>query len=160
MIAIRPIEASLRPQVAELIAREWGSPVMVSRGNAHRADELPGYVAVDSDDIVGLVTYAYSNAGCEIVTLDSWRECQGIGTLLVRAVVDEATRSKRKRVWLVTTNDNTPAIRFYQKRGFRMCALHVDAVREARAIKPQIPLIGLNGIPIDHEIEFERIVSI
>ncbi len=37
-----------------------------------------------------------------------------------------------------------------------MVALHLNAIEEYRRIKPQIPLIGFDNIPILHEIEFEK----
>ncbi|MNV93512.1 hypothetical protein D3C71_1882140 [compost metagenome] len=58
-------------------------------------------------------------------------------------------------MWLITSNDNTRAIRFYQKRGLDLKAVHRDAITEARKLKPSIPLIGMDGIPIRHELEFE-----
>jgi RimJ/RimL family protein N-acetyltransferase len=60
-----------------------------------------------------------------------------------------------QRVWLITTNDNLNALRFYQKRGFELVAVHRRAIDEARKIKPEIPLIGEYGIPIRDEIELE-----
>ena len=65
---------------------------------------------------------------CEIVTIDSLAEGRGVGSALVAAVIDAARRAECRRVWLVTTNDNLPAIRFYQKRGFVLAALRRDAV--------------------------------
>lgn len=59
------------------------------------------------------------------------------------------------RIWLITSNDNCHAIRFYQKRGWKMVNIHFNAIEEARLLKPQIPMFGYDGIPILHEIEFE-----
>jgi hypothetical protein len=58
-------------------------------------------------------------------------------------------------VWLVTSNDNLDAIRFYQRRGLRLVAVHPGAIDQAREIKPAIPLVGHYGIPIRDELEFE-----
>ena len=60
---------------------------------------------------------------------------------------------------MITTNDNLPALGFYQKRGFDMVSLHRNALSQSRKLKPEIPLIGLNGIPLRHEIELERILE-
>lgn len=57
------------------------------------------------------------------------------------------------RLWLITTNDNVGALVFYQKAGFRLVAVYPDAVNQARKLKPQIPLVAENGIPIRDEIE-------
>jgi ribosomal protein S18 acetylase RimI-like enzyme len=67
----------------------------------------------------------------------------------------KARESGCRRLWLVTTNDNTPALRFYQRRDFDLVAIHRNAVQEARMLKPQIPDVGLDGIRIRHEIEME-----
>ena len=53
----------------------------------------------------------------------------------------------------MTTNDNLRALRFYQRRGFRLKELRPGAVNDARRLKPQIPLYGADGIPMRDEIE-------
>ena len=53
----------------------------------------------------------------------------------------------------MTTNDNLAALRFYQRRGLRLVAVHRDAVRVARALKPLIPRVGNYGIPVLDELE-------
>jgi ribosomal protein S18 acetylase RimI-like enzyme len=79
----------------------------------------------------------------------------GIGTALIDAVRDVAERAGCTRLWLVTTNDNLDALRFYQRRGFVLAALHRDAIEAARTLKPGIPAVGEYGIPIRDEIEME-----
>jgi ribosomal protein S18 acetylase RimI-like enzyme len=59
-------------------------------------------------------------------------------------------------VRVTTTNDNLNALRFYQRRGFRIMGVHPGAVNEARRLKPSIPAIGAYGIPICDEIDLER----
>jgi ribosomal protein S18 acetylase RimI-like enzyme len=141
--------------VAHYIAAQWGSRIAVAHGAIYRPAELPGFVAEVDGEAVGLLTYYIDGDACEIVTLDSQRAGQGIGTALIEAVKDAARHSGCRRLWLVTTNDNTHALRFYQKRGFILAALHRDAVAASRAIKPEIPVLGNNGIPIRDEIELE-----
>ena len=58
----------------------------------------------------------------------------------------------------MTTNDNTAALGFYQRRGLQQRAVHRDAVEEARRLKPSIPETGLRGVPIQDEIELELIL--
>ena len=60
------------------------------------------------------------------------------------------------RLWLITTNDNVDALRFYQRRGFRLAKLHPGAVDDSRArLKPGIPKLGDHGIPLRDELELE-----
>jgi N-acetylglutamate synthase-like GNAT family acetyltransferase len=92
---------------------------------------------------------------CEIVTIDSVREGIGVGSALVDAVVQKAREADCRRVWLVTTNDNLQMFRFAQKRGFALVAVHPRAVEASRKLKPEIPLLGIDGIPIRDELELE-----
>jgi hypothetical protein len=52
---------------------------------------------------------------------------------------------------LITTNSNINALRFWQKRGFRLVHIYLGALEESRKLKPIIPLIDDNGIPIREE---------
>ena len=133
--------------------RHWGTTETLSRGGKVSDFDLPAFVALHEGEPAGLVTYRVLGSECEIVTLSSELENRGIGTALVAAVRVRAVASGCGRLWLTTTNDNLHALRFYQKRGFRLAALYPDAVKHARALKPEIPEIGTDGIPIRDEIE-------
>ncbi|AHV97052.1 GNAT family N-acetyltransferase [Paenibacillus sabinae] len=134
-------------------------PLMVSRGKVHRLEELPGCCAEDEDgNLLSAIFYNVTNGECEIVSLESRVENRGAGTRLINAVIAHARAEGCARVWLITSNDNTRAIRFYQKRGFDLQAVHRDAITEARKLKSSIPLIGYDGIPIRHELELEYLL--
>jgi RimJ/RimL family protein N-acetyltransferase len=96
-----------------------------------------------------------TDSACGIVSLDSLVENMGLGTALLRALRDLVRAQGGRRVWLITTNDNTRALRFYQKRGFKLIALHMDAIKRSRQLKPEIPATGIDGIPIRDELELE-----
>ena len=61
-----------------------------------------------------------------------------------------------RRVWLITTNDNLDALRFYQRRGYHLWKLHVGGIARDRKLKPEIPAIGEHGIFINDELELEK----
>lgn len=89
--------------------------------------------------------------------LEALEQGRGVGSALLGAVEELARRRGCKRLWLVTTNDNTHALAFYQRRGFVLAALHRDAVTEARkTLKPSLPLVGEGGIPLRDELELEQ----
>jgi ribosomal protein S18 acetylase RimI-like enzyme len=148
-----------RAWAQKLLTEYWASCFSVSRGRIHRADLLPGYVALIEKEPMGLLTYHISGKECEITTLNSLREGAGIGTMLIDAAREAALKAGCTRLWLITTNDNLPAVRFYQKRGFELVAVHRGAIAESRKLKPEIPHIGLDGIPIRDEIEMEMRIS-
>jgi len=64
-----------------------------------------------------------------------------------------------EKIVLVTTNDNINALCFYQKRGFDMVRIYHNALDKSRSLKPEIPLVGENDIPLKHEIEFELLLN-
>ena len=145
--------------VDKLLNRQWGSTLVVTRGKIHVASQLPGFFAFQNGEPVGLVTFNIDGDHCEIVTLNSLLEGVGIGSALIAAVRRVAVSSGCQRLWLITTNDNLKALRFYQKRGFVLVAVHRNALEQSRKIKPQIPLTGLDGIPLRDEIELEQLLS-
>lgn len=158
-VRIDPITSEDRDWVLEVV-RGWGADFIISRGRKLYAVELEGFIARDeSGERVGLVTYQIIEDECEITTLDAFKRFAGIGTKLIETVVDRSKEIGAKRLWLITTNDNVDAIRFYHKRGFVMAAIHIDAIKKSRELKPSIPLIGYYGIPIRDEIEFEMMLG-
>jgi GNAT superfamily N-acetyltransferase len=152
---IRPLSAGDQDWVRRFLIGRWGSDRMIAHGVEYHPHTLPGFAAIEDGRPIGLITYHVERDGCEIVTIDSVQSGQGIGTALIEAVRNVAREAGCKRVWLITTNDNLNALRFYQKRGFVLVAVHRDAITEARKIKPEIPLVGEFGIPIRDEIELE-----
>ncbi|MCF6096144.1 GNAT family N-acetyltransferase [Thermovorax subterraneus] len=152
---IKEITAADREWVAQFLEKNWGSTKIVSRNRVHEAVNLPGFLAVEGEEPLGVIIYNIEDDQCEIVVLESLVENRGIGTALVEAVKRAAVSSGCRRLWLITTNDNMRALKFYQKRGFLLVAVHRNALEQARRLKPQIPLIGMDGIPLRDEIELE-----
>ena len=145
-----------REKVNDQIKKEWGLPI-VSRGNIIDVLNLPGFIAVDNDELIGAILYQIKSGECEIAVLFSLKENTGVGSSLINAVIKTAKEQMCKRLWLITTNDNTPAIRFYQKRGFSLKAVHVNAFKVTQKIKNlgDDIILGIDDIPILHEVEFE-----
>lgn len=148
-----------RDWACRLLEREWGATIVITRGRAHEAADLPGFVAIRGDRPVGLTTYRIEDDYCELITLNSLQPRLGVGSALVAAVRNEAAKAGCNRLWLITTNDNLPALRFYQQRGFSLAAIYRNSIEQARLIKPEIPETGLNGIPVRDEIELEIILN-
>ncbi len=131
---------------------------MWSRGVAHRVSDWPALVAEIGGAPCGLLAYRPAPPECAILVIDAEPRHQGIGSALIAAVVEAAKTAGCARLWLVTTNDNVDALRFYQRRGFALAAVHRGQIDEARKHKPSIPRDGRYGIPIRDEIELERLL--
>ncbi|MGA9365706.1 MAG: GNAT family N-acetyltransferase [Bacteroidota bacterium] len=155
-ISVRPVSETDKTWINRILTDRWGSTGIVSRGVLHAADELPGFVAVEENLPVGLLTYRFEAGACEVVSLDSLVEGRGIGSSLLKSVEQVAREKRCNRIWLITTNDNLHALRFYQRRGYVLVAVHRDAVKRSRQLKPQIPIVGKDGVPLRDEIELEK----
>ncbi|MEW6250492.1 MAG: GNAT family N-acetyltransferase [Planctomycetota bacterium] len=155
---IRAATPADRFWIARVLTERWHSPHIVSRGRVHAADHLPALIAENAADKLGLATYAIASDQCELVTLDSLAPGLGIGSALLAATAAAARAAGCRRLWLITTNDNLAALRFYQKRGLVLVAVHRDALAESRRRKPEISLIGMDGIPLRDELELELLL--
>jgi len=155
MFAIKRITEETRPFIDAQIAESWSGPFIVTKGKLLDTREHPGFTAIADGAVAGYILYRIDNDECEITVLESLRQRQGIGSALIKNVLQTARDAGCRRVWLITTNDNTGAIRFYQRFGFSLKAVYINAMEASRKLKPQIPLTGDDGIPIAHEFEFE-----
>ncbi|MBA2876130.1 GNAT family N-acetyltransferase [Thermaerobacillus caldiproteolyticus] len=150
---IIPIHLLDRSTVQQFFTIHWGSPQMVVSTGVYDCSELDGFAAIqDSGEIVGLITYIFKAEECEIISLDSVIENQGVGSALLQQVEAFAAQHGCVTIRLITTNDNLHALRFYQKRGYQIVKVFPNAVEKARQIKPSIPLVSSDGIPIRDEL--------
>ena len=152
---LQEINEKYRDAVNQILWEEWYCPPSISKGRIIDTTILPGLLSIEDEEIKGVITYHFENDECEIVTLNSFEEKKGIGTALINGVLNIARINNCKRLWLITTNDDINAIRFYQKRGFDLKAAHINALEISRRLKPSIPLTGMDQIPLRHELEFE-----
>jgi len=162
---IRPAVAADRDWIVRTLVERWGSTTIITRDRRCEAAALEALVAVDAtseqeSERVGLLTYRVDREGLEVVTIDALRARSGIGAALLARATQVARDAGATRVWLITTNDNLRAIRFYERRGFRIIAVHRGAVDRARMLKPSIPLVAENGIELHDELELELILAL
>jgi ribosomal protein S18 acetylase RimI-like enzyme len=152
---LRRLSPNDLPRLRQFWIEHWGGEEMITRGKIYRPEQLEGFVVEEGDEWLGLLTFAIEGGECEVTSLDSLREGQGIGSKLLDQAFEEARARGCKRLFLITTNDNLNALGFYQKRGFEIVTVYRGVVNESRKIKPGIPLVGYNNIPLRDEIELE-----
>ncbi|MDQ1605055.1 MAG: phosphinothricin acetyltransferase [Actinomycetota bacterium] len=143
--------------VETTLASSWGPAMQVAaHGVLFDAAQLPGYVALVDGEPAGVLTYHDDGDEREVVTVDAVRRGVGVAAALLAAAERDAQVDGKRRLWLVTTNDNTSALRAYQRAGWELVAVHPGAVADARRLKPSIPFVGLGGVPIRDELVLER----
>src|SRR5262245_981853 len=156
---VTPGRVEDRPALEAFLSTR-GSLRVARRGELVDALAHPAVLAWSGDDLLGVATYVLGDAECELLTLHADTRFTGVGSALVAAVAGVARRASCTRLWLVTTNDNVDALRFYQRRGFRLVLLRPGAVDESRrTLKPEIPVTGDYDIPLRDELELELDLS-
>jgi DNA-3-methyladenine glycosylase I len=142
--------------IKDLMISHWGSQEVIVHGDVFMPHLLPGYIAVaNSGERIGLATFVKKMNHLEIITLNSLNPGIGIGTALISVIRERARKDAYSRVILTTTNDNLNALDFFQKLGFVIDKIRSGEVDQARKIKPAIPMISSDGIPIQDEIDLE-----
>lgn len=153
---IVPAAEAPRESLEAFVRRAWHADFVVAHGEQIRLAELPGFVAIDGDEVAGHAGYRFADDSCELVAIAVEPRRSGIGSALLDAVITAARAAGSRRVWLTTTNDNLDALRFYQRRGFRLSALRSGVVEEARRrLKPDLPPTGEYDIPMRDELDLE-----
>jgi ribosomal protein S18 acetylase RimI-like enzyme len=155
MPALRRLSRGDLPRLRQFWMEHWGGEEMIARGHIYRPEQLEGFVIEEEQEWIGLLTFLVKDGECEVTSLNSLRQGQGLGSKLIDQVVEEARTQGCMRLFLITTNDNLNALGFYQRRGFEIAAVYRGAVNESRKLKPGIPLVGYNNIPLRDEIELE-----
>lgn len=145
---VRLADSSERAMAVDLLVKEWGDPIIV-RSQIYPIDECDIFIAGDFDGLAAVS--GRDRPIAELVAINAFTRHQGIGSALLRSIVDRLQGFEILR--LTTTNDNLDALRFYQRRGFRLMALRPGAVEAARALKPRISAVGEHGIPIRDELD-------
>jgi GNAT superfamily N-acetyltransferase len=162
-IRIRPYDVATDAAWAESFLDER----LGGRWQARRGELLDvlsaglGLVSEVDGGASGLLTWRLEDdpSAVELSAMAVEPRGQGQGTTLVRALIDAVRAAGRRRIRVVTTNDNLDALVFYQHRGFRLVELRPGALDEARrTLKPQIPRLGQHGIPMRDELELELVV--
>ena len=146
-------------EVVSFLKEHWGSINIVSRRKVTNASQLPRVLAHDENGkLIGLATYNIDKSlkTCELVSIDAAAPGQGIGSRLLAGVETDAKEAGCTKVWLITTNDNLEAAACYTKNGYRLMAVHLNALDKSRLLKPQIPKIGHHGLPLQDEWDFEK----
>jgi GNAT superfamily N-acetyltransferase len=138
------------------VAAAFGGDIQVRRGEAIDTSRLPGLVAERDGEPIGLLRYdpgggSGTSDEVELAVLVTPVRGAGAGSALIAAL---RRAVPHRPIWVVTTNDNVDALRFYQRQGFRLRALRAGAVDDARrTLKPGIPATGAHDLPIHDELE-------
>lgn len=141
--SVRPPRPADRSWIDRIRRIEWDAQTVAVHRVLYRPSRWPGFIAEGGKSKKGLLTHRLDGQTCEIVTLNSWQKGRRVSTAWIQAVQEIGHQKNCSRPWLIPMNDNTFALSFYQKSGFSIAAIHIDAVQANRLLKPGIPLTSV-----------------
>jgi ribosomal protein S18 acetylase RimI-like enzyme len=151
----REASASDRVKALELFRHVFRPAQLVSYGEAISLDEAAAFVAETDEGIAGALAWRPFDGALHILALatDPMHQRAGVGGHLVAEAELLARRQNWPRVIVTITNDNLPALYFYQRRGYRVSAILRDSFA---AHTPDQKTMGFAGIPILDEIQLAK----
>jgi GNAT superfamily N-acetyltransferase len=151
----REASAADRDRALEIFAREFGGRQLVAEGEPVSVSDAELLVAETEGGVSGALAWRRRDGHLHIIALatDPMWQRAGVGGYLVAEAEALARRQGLPRVVVTMTNDNIPALYFYQRRGYRLSALLSGAVSSQPRNKD---LTGFAGIPIEDEIQLAK----
>jgi GNAT superfamily N-acetyltransferase len=154
--SIRESKEEDRNEIKRIVMLFWGEPDQLSFGKKYVVDELSAFVVESTGRIVGILSYAELGADLVIVALGVLPNYQGagIGGCLVQMAENKAKTMSKKRMLVSTSNDDIPALAFYQSLGFEIFEVIPNIVAEKH--KGVFP--GIGGIPVRDELRLQKTI--
>jgi ribosomal protein S18 acetylase RimI-like enzyme len=145
---------SEREKIQEFVKRFWGEQEQLTFDKKFTVAKLPAYVAKSEKDVIGFVSFAEVDDAIIIVALGVLPKYQNaeVGKSLTKKVETEAKRHGKKKLLVSTSNDDLPALAFYQRLGFQIYEVKPNVIAE----KHDTILKGIGGLPIRDELRLQK----
>jgi ribosomal protein S18 acetylase RimI-like enzyme len=143
--------------VRKFVRRFWGEEEQLTFGRRFAVAELPAYVAKVQDGVIGFISFSPTSDAIIVVALGVLPryQCCGIGSKLIERVEGEARRLGKGKVLVSTSNDDLPALGFYQSRGFQIYQVNPNIIAEKHAKILQ----GIGGLPVRDELRLQKMLN-
>ena len=142
----------------ELVKLFWGDPIQLMFNQTFRVAQEPAITAKKDGNIIGFISYNDFRKNAVLIMalgiLPGFQGC-GIGRTLVEQVENYAKSQGKQQLLVVTSNDNLPALAFYQRHGFQLFEVAPNVIAEK--LGGQKP--GFARIPIRDELRLRKIFS-
>ena len=156
-VLVREATDADRSAARELFRRDFGRTQIVAFGEVIDIDAMPALVAVMNTEPSGALAYRLLGDALHIVALatDPMWQRSGVGAYLLAEAELLARRLNLMRLVVATTNDNLPALYFYQRRGYRLTELVPNSV----VAHTHQEIAGFAGILVRDEVRLEKRLS-
>lgn len=145
-----------REKIQGFVQRFWGEQEQLTFDRKFVVAELSAYVAKLENNTIGFISFAETDDAIIIVALGVLPQYQGsgVGRSLIEKVEAEAKRMLKKRLLVSISNDDLPALAFYQSLGFQIYEVKLNIIAE----KHGGILEGIGGLPIRDELRLRKIL--
>lgn len=146
-----------KEKIRELVKRFWGEEEQLTFDTRFIVAELPAYASRTEEEIIGFASYAEAKDALIIVALGILPKHQGfgVGKSLVKNIEAEAKRLRKKKLLVSTSNDDLPALAFYQSLGFQIYEVKPNVIAE----KHGKILKGIGGLPVRDELRLQKTLT-
>lgn len=153
----RATEGMKKETIKEFVRRFWGEEEQLTFDRKFKVADLPAYVAKAGNKVMGFASFAEIETAIILVALGIIPKYQnaGIGKTLIEKVEAEAKRLRKRKLLVSTSNDDLPALAFYQSLGFQIFEVKPNVIAE----KHGEILKGIGGLPIRDELRLQRLLQ-
>jgi len=143
-----------REAIREFVLRFWGEEEQLTFDRKFVVTDLPAFLAKSGNTIIGFVSFAEVNDVILIAALGILPKYQdaGVGKSLIKKVEAETKRLEKKKLLVSTSNDDLPALAFYQSIGFQIYEVKPNIIAE----KHGTVLKGIGRLPIRDELRMQK----
>jgi ribosomal protein S18 acetylase RimI-like enzyme len=143
-----------REKIREFVQRFWGEEEQLTFDRKFMVAELPAFAAQLENSIIGFISSTETDDAIMIVALGVLPQYQssGVGRGLVEKVEAEAKKLLKKRLLVSTSNDDLPALAFYQLVGFQIYEVKPNVIAE----KHGSVLEGIGRLPLRDELRLRK----
>ena len=144
-----------RAPALDIFAREFGGRQLVADGQPVSLERTDLLVAETEGGVAGALAWRRVAGALHIVALatDPMWQRSGVGGYLLAEAELLARRLSLPLVRVTISNDNIPALYFYQRRGYRLSAVLPDSLSSQPANRG---LVGFANIPIADEVQLAK----
>ncbi|QEL25654.1 GNAT family N-acetyltransferase [Bosea sp. F3-2] len=145
-----------KTELCRIMLASWGSHSMMIDLHVYDVAEIDALGLFEpSGATAALASWTVKDDTAYLCALHSLRPGEGVAIQMLDAVIATAKAAGAKRLKAMLTNDNMPGLTFYQRRGFRLSGLYLEAIDAYRSVVPTIIKTGYRDIPIHDALELE-----
>ncbi|KAF0229555.1 MAG: hypothetical protein FD175_1893 [Beijerinckiaceae bacterium] len=157
MLSLRPIED--KSEIAAFMVGTWGSTRMMVAMQVYDVMAIEATGLYDAENkLVAFASWALRDKTAYLCALHALVEGKSYARHLLAALMPVLKDKGARTIRAMITNDNMPALTFYQKNGFRFATLYVGGVDAYRPTMPGMRTHGYQDIPIRDALELEMIL--